>query len=51
MRHEREKDMMATLWDVGHIGEYIGDGRCNVVEDNSLIDADSGDARAKFWRG
>ncbi len=33
-RHEREKEMMTTLRDVSHVGEYVGEGRGDVAEDD-----------------
>ncbi len=35
----REKEMMATLREVSHVGEYIGEGRGDITDDDNNIDA------------
>ncbi len=35
--------MMSTLRDVSHVGEYVGEGRGDVAEDDCQLDTDQGD--------
>jgi len=34
---------MTTLRDVSHVGEYVGEGRGDVTEDDCQLDTDQGD--------